>query len=123
MTLALKKLSKLVVILARAFDNIGIKPLDVVTICLPAIPDASIVLYALNYIGAIGNFINPMNLAEHANLYLDGVNSKTIVILDEYFLAAHKEIKATATAPTHIRSNPLRKNASFVYGNLLELNQ
>src|SRR5690554_6066598 len=45
---------------AQSLKAIGIKEDDVVTICLPNIPQAIIMFYAVNKIGAVSNMIHPL---------------------------------------------------------------
>lgn len=44
---------------ADALTTVGIKASDVVAVCLPAIPEAVYIIYALNKIGAIPNMLDP----------------------------------------------------------------
>ena len=42
---------------SRSFKSLGIRKGDVVTICMPNLPEALITFYALNKLGAIGNML------------------------------------------------------------------
>ncbi len=44
---------------ARAFTAFGVKEKEIVTICLPNIPEAVYIFYALNRIGAVCHFLDP----------------------------------------------------------------
>ena len=44
---------------SNAFVASGVKPKDVVAVCLPAVPESVYIIYALNRIGAIPNMLDP----------------------------------------------------------------
>ena len=44
---------------AYSLKQLGVKDKEVVTVCLPNIPDAVYLLYAINQIGAIANIVHP----------------------------------------------------------------
>ena len=46
---------------AKALKAIGIKEDDKVTVCLPNCPQAVIMFYAINLVGAISNMIHPLS--------------------------------------------------------------
>lgn len=77
---------------AKAFKKIGIKEGDVVTICLPNIPQTVYSLYALNYIGAVASMVHPLSAVHEIADYLKEVKSKTIIGLDQFYC---KIIKAS----------------------------
>lgn len=45
---------------AAALTGFGVKKDDVVTVCLPNIPDAVYLLYAINQLGAVGSIVHPL---------------------------------------------------------------
>ena len=49
---------------ARSLKAIGVKHKDVVSICMPNTPEAVIMFYAVNKIGAISNLIHPLSSKE-----------------------------------------------------------
>ena len=55
-----KTLLKRINSFAYHLKDIGVKKDDIVTICLPNIPDAVYLLYAINQIGAIANIVHPL---------------------------------------------------------------
>ena len=65
-----------------SFKKMGIKENDIVTICLPNLPETIYSLYALNQIGAIANLVHP--LMNHRQLLsnMEKVNSKLLIALD-----------------------------------------
>lgn len=70
---------------AKAFLSQGIQRGDIVTICLPNVPQAIICLYALNRIGAIASMIHPLSSQKEITYYLDDCESKMIVTLDLFY--------------------------------------
>ncbi len=70
---------------AVCFYNMGIKKGDIVTICLPNIPEALIALYALNKQGAIANMIHPLSSEEEIKFSLNSTNSKYIIVYEDFY--------------------------------------
>ncbi len=69
---------------ARAFTAIGIGKGDVVTICLPNIPQALDCFYALSRIGAIANMVHPLSAQNEITFYLNFSGSKVILTADMF---------------------------------------
>ena len=46
---------------AGALSAAGVKPGDSVSVCLPNVPEAVYLFYAINKIGAVANMIHPMS--------------------------------------------------------------
>lgn len=70
---------------ARAMKELGIKKDDVVTVCLPNIPEAVYLLYAISQIGAIGNMVHPLFNYEQMKENLQLTGSKILFCLDLNF--------------------------------------
>ena len=67
---------------AKALKAIGTKEDEVITICTPNMPEAIIMFYAINMIGAISNIIHPLS-SENEILYaLELSNSSKIITID-----------------------------------------
>ena len=77
-----KKLIKQIDKCANAFCSYGVKKGDIITICLPNIPQAIIAVYALNKIGAIAHMTHPLSAEEEIREYVNDTNSKILVIID-----------------------------------------
>ena len=60
---------------AKALRSQGIRPGDVVTICMANTPEAVISFYAVNKIGAIANMIHPLSAEEEIKNSLITTNS------------------------------------------------
>lgn len=71
-------------LVAEAFLRSGIQPGDVVTICLPNIPEAVYIFYALNKLGAIANFVHVLSSGKEINYFNKTTNSKIIISLDKF---------------------------------------
>ncbi len=65
-----------------SYRSHGIRRGDVVSLCLPNVPEALISLYALNYIGAIVEMIHPLSSEEEIKNYLNSTGSVMIVMVD-----------------------------------------
>ena len=87
------------------FKKMGVKKDDVVTICLPNIPEALYLFYAINQLGAIANIIHPLMKEEQLEEILKRCNSKILFVLDtryNEFKKINKEgIKVFSVCPTH----------------------
>lgn len=78
---------------AVAFYAAGIRKNDVVTICTPNIPQAVIAIYALNRIGAIASVVHPLSSQKNITYYLDYVDSKMILTLDNFYEKVYAAVK------------------------------
>ena len=69
-------------ICARALRSYGVKPGDIVTICLPNMPEALYVFYACNKIGAIADMVHPLSSPEQIKFYLKESKSRYLFLVD-----------------------------------------
>ena len=67
---------------AQAFQTMGVKKGDIVTICSITTPEIVYAFYALNKIGAISNMIDPRYPKAALSNYLKEANSKVFISLD-----------------------------------------
>lgn len=79
----------------KALSAMGIKEGDVVTVCLPNVPQAVMLLYAINSIGAVASMIHPLSAVGEIAFYLKEAKSKTIITLDQFY-AKIAEVQKTA---------------------------
>ncbi len=79
------KFSKEVSACARALKNIGIKPNDKVTVCMPNCPQAVVIFYAINVVGAIANMIHPLSSENEIAFYLNDSKSVAAITLDQFY--------------------------------------
>ena len=70
---------------AKAFSSLGIREGDVVTICMPNIPQTVMCLYAVNSIGAIASMIHPLSATGEIEFYLKEANSKILITIDQFY--------------------------------------
>ncbi len=91
-----RKLKQKILETAKAYQSLGLKPGDKVTVCMPNLPQTVYSLYALNYIGVIASFIHPLSAVSEISFYLNEVGSKTVLTLDSFynkFLEVQKLVK------------------------------
>ena len=70
---------------AKALKALGIKEDDRITVCLPNVPQAVIIFYAINMIGAISNMIHPLSSEGEIRFYLQDSNSVAAITLDAFY--------------------------------------
>ena len=76
---------------AACLRKIGFKTGDVITICLPNVPHAVVIFYAVNRIGGICNMVHPLTTAEEMSHYIRTTRSDYLLVLDA-MLEKHLEI-------------------------------
>ena len=69
-------------IVAKGLLEFGVKPGDVVTICLPNIPEAIYIFYACNKIGAVADIIHPLSNPNQVKYYLKESKSRFLFLVD-----------------------------------------
>lgn len=69
-------------ICARALRSYGVKEGDIVTICLPNMPEALYAFYACNKIGAIADMVHPLSSPEQIKFYLKENRSRFLFLVD-----------------------------------------
>ena len=69
-------------ICARALRSYGVKEGDIVTICLPNMPEALYAFYACNKIGAIADMVHPLSSPEQIKFYLNESKSRFLFLVD-----------------------------------------
>ena len=70
-------------ICAKSLRSQGIRPGDVVSICLPNTPESVISFYAINKIGAIANMIHPLSAQEEIKQSI--VATKSVILITVNF--------------------------------------
>lgn len=90
-----KKFLKKIDRCAISFKYNGVKKGDIISICLPNVPEALICLYALNKIGAIGNMIHPLSAEEEIKESLISTKSKYLVMIDMFYSKIKDIISST----------------------------
>lgn len=78
---------------AKAFYAMGIREGDVVTVCMPNMPQTVIALYAINRIGAVASMIHPLSAVHEIAFYLKEAQSKTLISIDQFYSKIKKVMK------------------------------
>jgi len=90
-----KKFIKQIDEVALSFKEMNVKKGDVVTFCMPNIPEVIIGFYALNKIGAIANMVHPLSAEEEIKEALITTKSKYLVIVDIFYDKVKESVKGT----------------------------
>ncbi|MCL2628092.1 MAG: acyl--CoA ligase [Oscillospiraceae bacterium] len=69
---------------ARGLTDIGVKKADRVTICMPNTPQAVIMFYALNLMGAVANMVHPLSAQEELAHFISSSRSVAVLTLDQF---------------------------------------
>lgn len=67
---------------AASVQEKGIKPGDIVTICMPNTPEAVYAFYGLNKIGVVANMIHPLSAENEIKEFLNEAKSKMVLTID-----------------------------------------
>ncbi len=70
---------------AAALAAYGIKPGDAVTVCLPNVPQAVIMFYAINKIGAVASMVHPLSAENEIRFYLNESKSRIAITLSRFY--------------------------------------
>ncbi len=107
---------------SRAFRCYGIRPGDIVTICMPNTPEGVISYYALNKIGAIANMIHPLSAEEEIKHSLIETESVMLVAIDicyekiQKILSQTKVYKVVIVSANDSMPTPLNIGYQFTKG-------
>jgi long-chain acyl-CoA synthetase len=97
---------------ARSLKKIGVEEDDCVTICMPNTPEAVIMFYAVNMVGAVANMIHPLSSENEINFYLNKASSKVILTIDMCYPKVLNSIKGTNVK--HIIVSSATKSMGFI---------
>ena len=70
---------------AKALKAIGVKENDRVTVAMPNSPQAVVMFYAINKIGAVSNMVHPLSAEKEIEFYLNEAHSEIILTLDQFY--------------------------------------
>ncbi len=70
---------------AAALAAYGIKKGEAVTVCLPNIPQAIIMFYAINKIGAVASMVHPLSAETEIKFYLNETKSRIAITLSRFY--------------------------------------
>jgi len=79
-----RRFAEEITLCARGLKAKGIEKEQRVTICMPNTPQAVIVLYALNLIGAVANMVHPLSAEEELVRYMNDSRSVAALTLDQF---------------------------------------
>lgn len=85
---------------ALSFHKLGIKKGDIISICLPNVPEALIAIYALNKLGAIANMVHPLSAEEEIKERLISTNSIYLIVIDACYPKIKNIINETSVKKT-----------------------
>ena len=91
-------------ICAKALVSSGVREDDVVTICLPNVPEAIIAFYAVNKIGAIASMLHPLSSEEEIKDSLIKTNSVFLFLHNQTLECVKSIIKKTKVYKTIVVS-------------------
>lgn len=92
---------------ARALRSFGVKEGDIVTICLPNMPEALYAFYACNKIGAIADIVHPLSSPEQIKFYLQQNKSRYLFLVDFNYEKYKDAIEETLVYKTILLSPKL----------------
>jgi len=76
------ELLKNINVCAKALREFGVKKGDIITICMPNMPEAIYIFYACNKIGAVSDIIHPLSSSEQIKFYLNESKSSYLFLVD-----------------------------------------
>jgi long-chain acyl-CoA synthetase len=82
--LTYRKFADEIKLCARGLKAVGIGQGERVTICMPNTPQAVIMFYALNLIGAVANMVHPLSAEEELVRYINASRSVAVLALDQF---------------------------------------
>ena len=76
------ELLKNIDIVAKSLREYGVKKGDIITICMPNMPEAIYIFYACNKIGAVADIIHPLSSATQIKFFLNESKSSYLFLVD-----------------------------------------
>ena len=90
---------------ASSLKGFGVKQGDIVTICLPNMPEAIYIFYACNKIGAVADIIHPLSSAEQVKYYLKESKSRYLFLVD-FNYEKYKDVISSSSLDKTILVSP-----------------
>ena len=117
--ISFKKMLKQVDFAASAFRALGMQEKDVLTICLPNIPQAAIAFYAANKLGIVCNMVHPKTPPSELSDFMTSTESRHIVILDAFMhgslrIFEENGVKNVIVARIGDYLSPIKRTAFFL---------
>ena len=82
---------------AKGLAAAGIRKENRVTICMPNTPQAVIMFYAINLIGAVANMVHPLSAEEELVGFINDSDSVAVLTLDQFSSKLEEVISRTKT--------------------------
>ncbi|MEG1310312.1 MAG: AMP-binding protein [Bacilli bacterium] len=89
---------------SKSLKVLGVKKGDVVSICMPNTPEAVIMFYAINNIGAVADMIHPLSSFSEIKHYLNESKSRILLLIDIAYERASQILDETLVYKTIIVS-------------------
>ena len=89
---------------SKALRSLGVKKGDIVTICMPNTPEAVIMFYATNNIGAVADMIHPLSAGPQIINYLQQSKSRILLLIDFDYIKIKDLLKNTNVYKTIVVS-------------------
>ncbi|MEA4912736.1 MAG: class I adenylate-forming enzyme family protein [Oscillospiraceae bacterium] len=80
-----KKLLQDINLCARSLKAVGIRADDRITICMPNCPQAVVMFYAVNMVGAVCNMVHPLSSENELEFYVKKSHSVAVITLDQFY--------------------------------------
>ena len=103
-------------ICARALRSYGVKEGDIVTICLPNMPEAIEAFYACNKIGAIADMVHPLSSPEQIKFYLQENKSRFLFLVDFDYEKFNKVIDETLVVEGNLKCPNCQREFPIING-------
>ncbi len=84
-SVAYEKFIEEIEICAKALVMQGVMPGEAVTVCMPNTPQAIIMFYAINKIGAVASMIHPLSAEAEIQFYLNESKSRIAITLTQFY--------------------------------------
>jgi len=99
--------------------GLGFQKGDVLTICLPNIPQAVIVFYAANRLGVIANMVHPKTPPDELSEFMTSTGSRYLIILDAFMFKSLSvfekiDVKKVIVARIGDFLSPLKRAGFFI---------
>ena len=101
---------------ARALKKFGVVEGDIVSICMPNMPEAIYVFYACNKIGAVADMIHPLSSPDQLKFYLSESESKLLFLVDFDYDKMSEVIEASSVQNTVLISPKESMPAALTLG-------
>ena len=102
---------------AKSLKSQGVKEGDTIAICMPNIPEAILMFYAANMVGALVSLIHPLSAEKEIQNYINGSGATFLLSLDLVYDKVHNIVDNTCIKKIVIASagDSLKTIKKFLY--------